>query len=72
MTVSEAVALGGVLVSAGMALGSIAALRERVNRLERGGEDQGRRLGKLERMADVQRALTGARGVPVTPNPDEA
>ncbi len=41
------------------------ALQELKGEFNRSKEDQGKRIGKLEAGAEVQRALTGARGVRV-------
>lgn len=53
--VSICTALVGAAVVVGATLARLSGVRERVGMLERGGRDQGERLGKLEtRMAVVE------------------
>lgn len=71
MTISEIATIGGAVLAAGAALARLASHEARLNKLERGAEDQGRRLGdtkaELEALKaanqverDYQRRLTGS------------
>lgn len=64
--VGTGLAVGGVLVQAGLTLGKLAALDARVSRLEEGNKDQGQRLGRIDRVLERLNTLTGAHGVPIT------
>lgn len=77
LTIGDLIALAAVLVQAGIWLATLASLRERVRRLERGAESQGKRLEghnvRLSLLADRVgvRRRASALELPAVPSEDE-
>lgn len=56
MTISEIATIGAALIATGAALARLASHDARIAKLERGAEDQGRRLGDIAGQLEAHKA----------------